>query len=191
MKARHAGAPPSDKPLRLTDCPCRSLRPIAGVGPRCNIALLVLTLLAVLEFVLGRIHAGQQGLLHDPRLAISGDSTIWADPDHSYWWPSGESGLYRPLHDAFVSFQLRDAGRWRSAGWLSLAESHPARDQCASGFSLLLRFTKIEYVGFIAAAWAVHPALTESVTNIVGRADFLPDARRSADCLMYLKSAES
>jgi len=44
---------------------------------------------------------------------------------------------------------------------------------------------------FIAALWAVHPALTESVTNIVGRADLLAAMAVLSGFLIYLKSAEA
>ncbi len=44
---------------------------------------------------------------------------------------------------------------------------------------------------FIAALWAVHPALTESVTNIVGRADLLAAMAVLSGFLMYLKSTEA
>ncbi len=44
---------------------------------------------------------------------------------------------------------------------------------------------------FIAALWAVHPVLTESVTNIVGRADLLAAMAVLSGFLMYLKSTEA
>jgi protein O-mannosyl-transferase len=44
---------------------------------------------------------------------------------------------------------------------------------------------------FIAAIWSVHPALTESVTNIVGRADLLGAMAVLSGFLLYLKSAEA
>ena len=42
-----------------------------------------------------------------------------------------------------------------------------------------------------AALWAVHPVLTESVTNIVGRADLLAGMAVLGGFWMYLKSTES
>src|SRR5208282_1206249 len=44
---------------------------------------------------------------------------------------------------------------------------------------------------FIAGIWAVHPALTESVTNIVGRADLLAAMATLGGFLMYLKSVDT
>jgi tetratricopeptide (TPR) repeat protein len=44
---------------------------------------------------------------------------------------------------------------------------------------------------FVAALWAVHPVLTESVTNMVGRADLLGAAGVLGGLLLYLKSGEA
>jgi hypothetical protein len=44
---------------------------------------------------------------------------------------------------------------------------------------------------FIAALWAVHPVLTESVTNIVGRADLLAGMSVLGGFLIYLRSKEN
>jgi tetratricopeptide (TPR) repeat protein len=43
----------------------------------------------------------------------------------------------------------------------------------------------------IAALWAVHPLLTESVTNIVGRADLLAAMAVLSGFVIYLKSTEA
>ena len=43
----------------------------------------------------------------------------------------------------------------------------------------------------VAALWAVHPVLTESVTNIVGRADLLAGMAVLGGFLIYLKSVEA
>jgi tetratricopeptide (TPR) repeat protein/uncharacterized membrane protein len=44
---------------------------------------------------------------------------------------------------------------------------------------------------FAAALWAVHPVLTEAVTNMTGRADLLAGASLLGGLLVYLKSAEA
>jgi tetratricopeptide (TPR) repeat protein len=44
---------------------------------------------------------------------------------------------------------------------------------------------------FIGAIWAVHPVLTESVTNIIGRADLLAAFGVITGMWMYVKSRES
>ena len=44
---------------------------------------------------------------------------------------------------------------------------------------------------FVAAVWAVHPVLTESVTNMIGRSDLLAAMTVLSGFLMYLKGTES
>ena len=44
---------------------------------------------------------------------------------------------------------------------------------------------------FIAALWAVHPVLTESVTNIVGRSDLLAGIAVVGGLLLTVQSAEA
>ena len=44
---------------------------------------------------------------------------------------------------------------------------------------------------FAAALWAVHPVLTESVTNMIGRSDLLSAMAVLSGFLMYLQSTES
>jgi len=59
-------------------------------------------------------------------------------------------------------------------------------------FFLALRVVRRRWPAFfIAALWAVHPVLTEAVTNIVGRADLLAAMGVLAGLLFYLKSTEA
>jgi tetratricopeptide (TPR) repeat protein len=44
---------------------------------------------------------------------------------------------------------------------------------------------------FVAAVWAVHPVLTESVTNIIGRSDLFAALAILSGLLMYLQGAAS
>ena len=58
-------------------------------------------------------------------------------------------------------------------------------------FALALRLVRRFWPSvFIAGVWAVHPVLTESVTNIVGRADLLAAMSVLGGLLIYLKSTE-
>jgi 4-amino-4-deoxy-L-arabinose transferase-like glycosyltransferase len=62
---------------------------------------------------------------------------------------------------------------------------------------LLVYFLAISVLGSpapafaVAALWGVHPLLTESVTNIVGRADLLAAFGVMAGLLCYIKSASA
>jgi tetratricopeptide (TPR) repeat protein len=54
-----------------------------------------------------------------------------------------------------------------------------------------LVFGEIDLAWALAALWGVHPLLTESVTNIVGRADLLMALGVLAGLLCYVKSASA
>ena len=57
---------------------------------------------------------------------------------------------------------------------------------------LLVRFLRdLKLAFFIAAIWAVHPLLTEAVTNIAGRADLLAALAVLSGTVMYIKSTEA
>lgn len=44
---------------------------------------------------------------------------------------------------------------------------------------------------FVAGLWAVHPVLTESITNIIGRVDLLAGMAVLSGLLFYLQSDPS
>jgi len=53
-------------------------------------------------------------------------------------------------------------------------------------FALARKLTRrFEVAIFVAAIWAVHPLLTESVTNIVGRADLISAMATLGGLLIY------
>jgi tetratricopeptide (TPR) repeat protein len=111
---------------------------------------------------------------------------------HTYWWPVTESGLYRPLTSLSYLFNYAVLGNAdHPAGY------HAINVMLQAGNVVLAYFVALRLIGrftpafFAAAIWAVHPLLTESVTNIVGRADLLSGMAVLSGFLMYLKSAES
>ena len=120
----------------------------------------------------------------DPRTK----ATSWEDTNgkvgvnnifkQDYWWPKGISGLYRPI----TSFTY-----WLN--WTAFGNGHnPTPREQVVGFHwvnliihflnailfyrLMLRLVRRFWVSFFAAViFAMHPVATESVTNIIGRAD--------------------
>jgi protein O-mannosyl-transferase len=130
-------------------------------------------------------------LLEDPRIRAATSENVQLIFQHTYWWPSGESGLYRPLTTMSYLFDYAILG----------SEDHPA---AYHWMNLGLHFTNIVLLSilvtlflrslwpsvFVVALWAVHPALTESVTNIIGRADLLSAAAVFGSLLLYIKSRE-
>jgi tetratricopeptide (TPR) repeat protein len=113
-------------------------------------------------------------VLQDPRLRSAGWQNIRDIFTHGYWWPSGDSNLYRPLTTLTY---------WLNYTVLGGAE-HPAGYHAVNLLlhwaNALLAFALVRGVtGRFSAAlasaalFACHPLTVESVTNVVGRADLL------------------
>lgn len=142
----------------------------------------------------------QSGFVFDNNALLLGDRRIQkATPEnlalivnHTYWWPLGESGLYRPITTVTYLFNyaiLGDADRPAGYHWINLL-LHSGNVLLV--FALARRLVRdFQPSFFIAAVWAVHPVLTESVTNIVGRADLLAGMATLGGLLIYLRSAEA
>ncbi len=171
------------------------------------LAAAVLMIIAVLAWR----NSIDSGFVFDNKTLVLDDSRVHkVTPEnlanifhHTYWWPgSDDSGLYRPITTLSYLFNYAILGNEdRPAGyhWINLllhignvllvfalagrliaeAPYHWARE--ADFWPAFL----------IASVWAVHPVLTESVTNIVGRADLFAGMTVLGGLLMYLKSAEA
>ncbi len=156
-------------------------------------ALGVLTLLAYSDsFHAGFVHDNRYLILTDSRVHQTTSENIDAILQHSYWWPNVEAGLYRPV--TTLSFLLNyavldNADRPEGYHWINFLLHFV---NVLLVYLLALRFLrKIPAAVLCAALWAVHPVLTESVTNIVGRADLLAAMAVLSGFLMYLKSTDS
>lgn len=112
--------------------------------------------------------------------------------NHTWLWPGLEGGLYRPFTTLSFLFNYAILGnRDHPAGyhWINLL-IHAGNSVLV--FALARRLTQDLRQSFLMAAlWAVHPVLTESVTNIAGRADLLAAMTSLGGLLIYLRSAES
>jgi tetratricopeptide (TPR) repeat protein len=152
-------------------------------------AMLVVFLAYLNSFGAGFAFDSRGLILDDTRVrAWSADNLaqIWR---HTYWWPIGESGLYRPF--TTLSFLLNWSVFGGSAG-------------AYHAFNFLLHALNVWLVWLlarrfwnerrppllIATLWAVHPVLTESVTNVAGRADLLAGTAVLGGFLFYLKSKQ-
>jgi tetratricopeptide (TPR) repeat protein len=156
------------------------------------LALAALTLLAFSNSFQAGFVLDNKGLLLDPRIRDFTSGNVALIFRHTYWWPTGEAGLYRPFTTLSYLFNYAVLGDGdQPAGYHSLnLILHFANVLLAYALALRL-LRKFWPAAFIAALWAVHPALTESVTNIVGRADLLAGMAVLSGFLMYLKSTEA
>jgi hypothetical protein len=156
-------------------------------------ALLALLLLAYSNSFNGGFPLDSRGLILDSARvhAVTADN-LRAIFEHTYWWPVGESGLYRPFTTLSYLFSyavLGDGESPQGYHWINFAlHSLNVVFLWLLARRLLDRFWPPV---FVAAVWAVHPVLTESVTNIAGRADLLAGASTLGGLWMYLKSTET
>ena len=133
-------------------------------------------------FVIGNDPRIHQATLHNAGEILTGD----------YWDTRAASGLYRPLTSLTYMWNYAVLGNGpRPAGYHSVNLAlHLANVALAYALGLLV-FGEIDLAWALAALWGVHPLLTESVTNIVGRADLLMALGVLAGLLCYVKSASA
>jgi tetratricopeptide (TPR) repeat protein len=176
----------------------RRAAPVRAASKRGRYLLVVLPLCALTllgysnSFHTGFVLDNKGLLLDDPRIRDATPENADLIFQHTYWWPTGEAGLYRPLTTLSYLFNyaiLGDRDQPEGYHWVNLL-LHITNVLLV--YALALRLMRVFWPPvFIAALWAVHPASTESVTNIVGRADLLAALAVLSGFLMYLKSAEA
>jgi tetratricopeptide (TPR) repeat protein len=130
-------------------------------------------------------------ILQDARIRAATAENLDLILGHTYWWPYGESGLFRPLTTLSYLFNYATLGNGENAAgyhWINLM-LHAINVLLV--YALGLRLAGWRAAAWTAALWAVHPVLTESVTNIVGRADLLAGVGVLGGLLLYLKSTEA
>jgi len=155
--------------------------------------LFILTLLAYSNsFHAGLVIDNRPLILGDPRIREATFGNLGLIFRHTYWWPVGEVGLYRPATTLSYLFNYALLGN----------AEQPLGYHCINFllhffnvllvYALALRLLRRFWPAvFVSALWAVHPVLTESVTNIIGRSDLLAAMAVLSGFLMYLKSADS
>ena len=153
------------------------------------VALLLLTLAAYSNSFQGGFVLDNKGLLlNDPRLREASARNLSLIFQHTYWWPNGESGLYRPLTTLSYLFNYAVLGDAQAPFGYHAFNLLLHAGNVLLVFVLGVRMFRRSWTAFfVAAIWAVHPVLTESVTNIAGRADLLAAACVLGGLLAYLK----
>ena len=131
-------------------------------------------------------------VLDDPRVATINRHNLGLIVTENYWWPRGYTNLYRPvttlsyLLNRSVVFDAENAAGYRLVNLLI----HFAA-ACLL-YLVTLRLTgQFTVATLTASLWAVHPVLTESVTNIVGRADELAALSVLGALLIYIRSIDA
>jgi hypothetical protein len=156
-------------------------------------ALCLITLLAYSNsFHTGFVVDSDYLILRDPRVHALTSENLGLIFTHGYWWFPPEKGLYRPFSTLSYLFNYAVLGTAEDPSgyhWINFL-LHFFNVVLVYGLALRL-LKKLWPAAFIAALWAVHPVLTESVTNIIGRADLLAGAAVLSGFWIYLKSTES
>ena len=188
------GAPPPKRAERGTRRQ-GSPAPVPGSSKHLPavVALSLLTFLAFWNsFESGFVLDNRGLLLNDPRLREATAANLRLIWQHTYWWPTGEGGVFRPFTTLTYLFNYAILGNHdRPAGYHAVnLLIHLANALMI--YALATRFIRRFWPAFfIAAIWGVHPVLTEAVTNIVGRADLLAATGLIAGFLAYLQSIEA
>jgi tetratricopeptide (TPR) repeat protein len=131
-------------------------------------------------------------IVQDARIQENTSHNIDLILQHSYWWPRGNSGLYRPVTTLSYLFNyaiLGDSDHPAGYHWVNIL-LHLVNVMLVYLLALKL-FGDYWPAATLAGLWAVHPVLTESVTNIVGRPDLLAGMTLLSGALIYIKSADS
>ncbi len=160
---------------------------------RASWAAVLLATIALLAysntFQAGLAQDSKGRILKDPRIQSVTASHLQQIVSEDYWWPIHESGLYRPLTTLSYLLNYSVLGNQdRPAGYhgVNLA-LHWLNGLLV--FLLVRAFTKAPWPAFLAAAlFTVHPVATETVTNIVGRADLLAATSVLGGFLVYRRA---
>jgi len=165
-----------------------SLNRLPVVVALCAIALLAYSN----SFDSGFVLDNQPLLLEDPRLVQASRKNVELILQHTYWWPKGEDRLYRPITTLSYLFNYSVLGASNQPASYHWFNFFLHLSNVLMLFALSLRLLREVWPSaFVAGLWAVHPVLTESVTNIIGRSDLLAAASLLSGFLFYLNSTES
>ena len=161
--------------------------------PRHALFLAALCLAAFLAYS-NSFHAG---LAFDSQRVILADSRIQADtPDNvhqiwtgDYYNGTGSAALYRPLTTLTYLWNYADLGDGPNAAGYHVVNFLLHAANILLVYLIAFAIFADTWPAFaLAALWALHPVLTESVTNVVGRADLLAAAGILAGLYCYLRS---
>lgn len=158
----------------------------------CGVLLILVAIAYSNSFVSGWVLDNRYIIVDDPRLRSTSWENIHWIFTKDYWWPKAVGGLYRPLttFSYLINYTVLGGG------------DNPATYHVVN---LLLHWgnaTMVYFVGLrllrrfwpaltAAVVFAVHPIATESVTNIIGRADLLAASAVLGGLLCYMRSFEA
>jgi len=138
------------------------------------------------SFRAGLIFDNQTIVLKDTRIHAATAENLRLIFSTEYWSTNNSTGLYRPFTTLTYLFNwavLGDGASPAGYHWVNFG-LHAINIALVYALGLML-FGETTPAWVMAALWAVHPVLTESVTNVVGRADLLAAASVLGGLLCY------
>ena len=140
------------------------------------------------------------GLAFDNEIAIGRDTRVHAFNsknlhlilNEELWYNSSTSGAYRPLFtfSLLVNYAIFGNGTNTTGYHVVNFATHAANILLVYLLGLLL-FEETTLAWALAGLWSLHPLLTESVTNLVGRADLLAAFGVLAGLLCHVQATRS
>jgi len=128
----------------------------------------------------------------DPRIRAAMRENIWSILTERYWYVNANAGLYRPFttFSYLLNYAVLDNGP-RPGGYHGVNfVVHEVNVALVYALGILV-FGGTAPAFALAAIWGLHPVLTESVTNIVGRADLLAAFGVLAGLLCHVRGASA
>jgi tetratricopeptide (TPR) repeat protein len=148
------------------------------------------------SFQAGLVFDNASAIGEDPRIREATPENIESILRGGYWYGNSgratTSGLYRPFttFSYLVNYAVLGNGPGPAGyHWVNLA-LHEVNVALVYALGVLT-FGETEAAWALAAIWGLHPLLTESVTNIVGRADLLAAFGVLAGLLCHVKGASA
>jgi len=129
-------------------------------------------------------------VLDDPRVHAATAENLAAIFSKGYWYLNQDPTLYRPLTTLSYLFNYAILGNGANPAayhWVNIL-LHIANVLLLYALGRIL-FRRTAPALMLAAVWAVHPVLTEAVTNIVGRADLLAALGVLAGLLCHIRAS--
>ncbi len=126
-------------------------------------------------------------ILQDPRIRAATADNLHQILRGEYWYTQLGNGLYRPLTTLSYLFNYTVLGNQdHPAGYHAVNFTlHALNASLLYLLALAIFGRRVATALIVALLWAVHPVLTESVTNVVGRADLLAAFGMLAALLCY------
>jgi hypothetical protein len=133
-----------------------------------------------------------QLILDDPRIQSATPANVGLIWSKDYWYGHVAGGVYRPLATLshLVNYAILGNGTQPAGYHIFNFAVHAANIALVYLLGLLI-LEQVPLAVAMAALWAVHPVLTESVTNIIGRSDEMAAFGVLAGLVCYIFSTRT